>query len=641
MNVKILINDIDVSSYLVNSTLVPIVNRNRDWSPVFEGFRCVIMSAVPSTPEKGQKVVISVDDQDVFMGFITRRKFNYRPSPKSYGWNIEITHWLMKLEQYSLSKTTFGSGDEFSKETTNWGEEKEFTVNGFNRIVYTDHGLTNGTRIVFRSSGELPTPLKTNHRYYVMEHNADEFYVIEDPCDYVEFTAWNEAGYIGYVNINNATGSGNHFYSINIDLSKYNDFSFYRDLHYIKTGPSYAFFSDFWPGHTWFPHFPFDGEDPHPTRYSIVMFDNEGGTLPGGLANNRGYFANYYNDDYPFFLVYTSRSLYLSKTYLETSSNGTGEQWYSVIKRVDGSNITRYPTGIVQLRHFVITVFKMIGVELDTTDIDDIIFYRYTTEFQSYKWTDIYFMESLLYNINQSKPGSPDDVDVSQEVNLLEFIQDLFGRLGIGLKLEDASTQTYKLFSQKRNSSGVIQPQNEDVWVIPNKDQLDYVEDDIIDEQTGYYFERELLRFDHKNFIVGSGLTWFYNEKLETKDFSTYPETFHKYIQDYLDPKKNDISFYKNLVFFFRDLFEDRGPNNVYQLRDSSLGREFLEFSYSLFPYSPHINKKLSLLNHFRQEFEFRLDLYTQNVWTQKEIYLNIEDDRIHLVQEVNQLTSG
>lgn len=641
-NVKVLINETDVSHWVLSCGLIPIVNRNRDWSPVFEGFRLVIQSNCPYTPVKNDEIVITLNDEDIYLGYIHKRNFIYRPETTSYGWHLEIKHWLVQLERFDLSKTTFNNGDEFVKETTNWGAEQEFTVNGFNRIVDTGHGLTNGTRIVFRSSGTLPTPLKPNHRYYVMEHNADEFYVIEHPCDYIEFTAWNEAGYTGYVNINSATGSGTHFYSTNCDLTKYNDFSFYRDLHYIKTGPSYAFFSDFWPGHTWFPHFPFDSGSPHPTRYSIVMFDNEGGTLPGGLANNRGYFANYYDDANPFFLIYNTRSLYLAGTYIETSSDGTGDQWYSIVKRVDGSNITRYPTGIIQLKHFVETVFNLIGVELDTSEIDNIIFYRYITEFQSYKWTDIYFMESILYNINQSEPGSPDDdLEPTQIISLIEFIQDLFSRLGIVIKLDDASTKTYKLYSQKRNSVGVIQPQNEDIWTIADKDQLNYSDDEIIDDQQGWYFDRELRQFAHNLFIVGSGLTWFYNEKLSTKNTSIYQEKFAKYIQEEEGAKRHIISFYKNLVFFFRDLFEDRGPNNVYHIRNGSLGKEFLEFGYSTIPYSPHINQKQALLNHSREEIEFRAELFTQNIWTVKEIYLDIKNYKIILVQEVNQLTSG
>lgn len=636
MSIKLLIDNIDVSDYVIMCTQVPIFNRNRDYSFIAQGFSFNLMKSCPVLPQKDQEITVSLNNKDIFLGYIQRVKFNYKPQAMSYGWNIEVKHYFEKLSQYLVNKSTFVNGDKFVEHATDWTNSQVFTVNASNRIIKTSHGLTDGTRIVLTSTITLPTGLKKNHIYYVMVYSADEFYLLEDFADYMEFTAWNQANYPNYVTFNSSTGSGVYSYSTVIDLTKYNDFSFYRDLSYTKLAANNQFFANFFPGKPQFPFFPFLNGQPNPNNHTIIAFDCEvGGSLPGGLSNNRAYYSAYsYLDTW--FLIYNSRNDYLSDNSIVTTSSGIGQQWFSVIKRVEGNVVTKYSTSIVQIRHFIITAFNLINVQIDTSEIDNIIFYKYTTEFQKYKWTDMYFMESLLYNINQNEPSNPEEASAEYQITVLELLQQLFSIFGLCIELVDSGTKSYKLHSQKRNVDGVIQPLNEDVWVINSKDQKDYVNDYVYSNKQGYYFDRELRRFDNQFFYSGSGLSWFYNERKIHKTLSEQPETFEKYVQDSKEPKKNIISFYKNMVIFLRDLFEYRGPYNVYQLRDGSLGREFLEYDFNTIPYSSHANKKNALFTHNREEFKFRSYLFNQNIYTQKEAYLNIEEDEILLIQERN-----
>ncbi|MBS4034405.1 MAG: hypothetical protein KGZ85_08080 [Ignavibacterium sp.] len=632
MSVKavVKINDVDVSSYVYNSSLIQIVNRNRDYSPVFEGMRLSLSSAVPNEPLKNQEVLITVNDtQDVFLGIIKDIRFNQSLSL----WELEIDHYLLQLENFLVQHADLHN--DFVLESINddatWNE---FTVNTTdNYLVRTDHGLSDGDKIVLKSSDTLPAPLVNTNRYYVKKINDDNVKLYEDMAllwdnDALNFT--NDR----HVNITNS-GTGTHSFSLDLDNKKYNDWSFYRDIKYSK-GTTNQFYSQLIPNNNVYPmqlNYPQNSDK---EEYNLIVFDTDG-TLPTGLSKDRAYIAAYENLAGGWFQIYANWTDYVNDNAISPGATGSDQQWFSVLRRKSGDADlwTSMPTAIIQLKFFVETVFKKIGVTLDTTEIDTIIQYRYTTEFQSYKWDDIYLMECLLYNVDQSKPVYHSDVIT--DTTCLELIQDIFQRLGITIRLKDASTKEYELLSQKKDEFGRIRPEIEAMWVIEEKYSDDYNEKDLIDTKRGWFYSHPLV-----SVFQQEALSFIYNNR-RFKEFEQYLER-HLRLNDSDGQQMSDFSVRNNLVFFLYDKFETNGAYNVRMLRDGAVldGTEMLlNPNYSPSQNALMVNSQYALLNHTREEISFRLELLDQDIYTVKELWLDIKKDLIRVVQEINQLVSG
>lgn len=629
VNAVVKINNIDVSNYVTNCSLVPIVNRNRDYSPVFEGIRLSISSAVPNEPLKGQEVLITVNAaQDVFLGIIKDKKFNY----SSYLWELEVDHYLLQLETLLVSYNDLHN--DFVLESINDDADwTEFTVNtSDDYLTCIGHGLSDGDKIVLKSTDTLPNPLVNYNRYYVKVVNTDNVRLYYDKALLWDDTALNVAN-DRHVNITNS-GTGTHSFSLDVDDKKYNDWSFYRDIKYDK-GASNQFYSRLIPNNNVYPMQLKWADNTDKTEYNLIAFDTDG-TLPSGLSKDRAYIAAYDKDD-NWFLIYNTWSDYVSDNSISPGATGTGQQWFTTLRRKTGDADlwTSYPTAIIQLKFFVETMFKKIGVTLDTTLIDDIIQYRYTTEFQSYKWDDIYLMECLLYNVDQSKPVHYSDIDT--DTTVLELVQDIFQRFGIMIRLKAGETKEYELFSQKKDEYGRIRPEQEDTWIIDEEFVDDYSEKDLIDTKRGWSYSHPLV-----SVFQQEGLSFVYNSR-RLKEFEQYLEQ-HIRLNDSEGSQMADFSVRNNLVFFLYDKFETNGANNVRMLRDGAVldGSELLiNPNYSPSQNALMVNSQYSLYNHLRQDISFRLGLFDQDIYTVKELWLDIKQDLIIAIQEINQLTSG
>lgn len=629
VNAVVKINDVDVSKYLYSASLVQIVNRNRDYSPVFEGMRLSLSSNVPNIPLKDQEVLVTVNDvQDVFLGVIKDIRFNQNLSL----WELEVDHYLLLLETILVQHSDLHN--DFVLESINddatWNE---FTVNTTDDyLVRTAHGLSSGDKIVLKSSGTLPAPLVNFNRYYVKVVDSNNVKLYYDMAllwdnDALNFT--NDR----HVNITNS-GTGTHSFSLDIDNKKYNDWSFYRDCYYLK-GVTNQFYSQLIPNNNKYPMALKWADNTDKTEYNLIVFDADG-TLPNGLSKNRAYIAAYDKDD-NWFLIYSNWADYVNDNSMSPGQTGSGKQWFTTLRRKagDADLWTSYPTAVIQLKFFVETVFKKIGVTLDTSKIEDIIQYRYTTAFQSYKWDEIYLMECLLYNVDQSKPVHHSDVIT--DTTCLELIQDIFQRLGIMIRLKDGSTKEFELFSQKKDEFGRIRPENENMWLIDEKYIDDYAEKDLIDTKRGWFYSHPLV-----SVFQQEGLSFVYNNR-RLKEFEQYLER-HLRLNDTEGQQMSDFSVRNNLVFFLYDKFETNGANNVRMLRDGAVldGSEMLiNPNYSPSQNALMVNSQYSLYNHKKEEITFRLELFDQEIYTVKEIWLDIKNDAIIIVQETNLLESG
>lgn len=632
MSVKVIvkINDIDISDYVYSSSLIQIVNRNRDYSPVFEGARISVSSNIPNEPLKNQEVLITInDDQDVFLGVIRDKRFNQSLSI----WELEIDHYLLQLENILISHDHLHN--DFVLESINDDATWEgFTVNTTDDyLVCTDHGLSDGDKIVLKSSGTLPAPLVNYNRYYVKVINDDNvklFYDLALLWDHDALNYTNDR----HVNITDS-GSGTHSFSLDVDNKKYNDWSFYRDIK-VEKGTTNQFYSRLISNNNTYPMQLDYAQNSDKEEYNLIAFDTDG-TLPTGLSKDRAYIAAYENLQQQWFQIYANWSDYVNDTAISPGATGSGQLWFTTLRRKTGDADlwTSYPTAIIQLKFFVETVFKKIGVTLDTSEIDDIIQYRYTTEFQSYKWDDIYFMESLLYNLDQSKPAHYSDIIT--DTTSLEIIQDIFQRLGIMIRLKDGSNKEYELLSQKKDEFGKIRPENEDLWSIDQKYLDDFNEKNLIDTQRGWFYSHPLV-----SVFQQEALSFVFNSR-RLKEFEQYLER-HLRLNDSEDQQLSDFSVRNNLVFFLYDKFETNGEFNVRMIRDGAVldGAEMLiNPNYSPSQNSLIVNSQYALYNHSREEMNFRIELFDQDIFTIKEIWLDIQRDLIILIQEINLLESG
>ncbi len=229
----------DVSSWLTSCSDVPIVLRNRDWSPIMNGIKISLSNKVPDvivegTPvplANGMEVLIQWEGDDHFLGYIKHFTFNY----DSYTWDITINHFLMKLEDYRIRKTDLQ--DDLISGVIDFTAGAAFTVNATTNLCSaTGHGLADADRIAVASDGTLPSPLVENHLYVVLVNDDDSFYLFKDWGNYsVKFA---DTGYAERFIHFADTGTGSHAFTKITDTTSYRDWGFYRDIKI--TGVDYA-----------------------------------------------------------------------------------------------------------------------------------------------------------------------------------------------------------------------------------------------------------------------------------------------------------------------------------------------------------------------------------------------------------------
>lgn len=498
VNIDFIVNGNNVDSYFKQLEDIPIVIRNRDWTPSFDGFKFALSSKVPSVPQKNNLVLVATDSDNHFLGYIDRLPFVN--SEKLY--EFEVKNFLMKLEKYRVKWSTLHS---YLNDTADFTGAKTFTVDTVNNeIDCTGHGLNDGDVIQVKSTVTLPTPLVIKTYYWVRSLTADSFKIFTILADY--------SGNTNQVDFTDA-GSGIHTFAL-VDWTKYQ------------------------------------------------------GALEQFGAEN----------------VNSAASL----------------KW------------------IVQC------MFQIIGASLDTSLVDDIILHKFTigSEYE-WHWDEIYLDENMLFCLNQNVAINPSETDdgpdyIDSQITFLEFIRDLFGKLGFAIKfIGNATTKTYLLIPQSRDADGVIQPDDEDNFVVTNSDKMNTIDDTIIDDNGGWTHSRSFH---------------------DTRTY--YAETTPQEIAEYTgkirtNAGRTQINWWNNLRFYLHD-FTKTGFNTGWLISPNTFGYEFYNIAF----YSAIINQTNSLLNHSREEFECKADYLSQEKWTVKELKLDIRTRRIKIVQEQNLLAS-
>lgn len=501
VTIDFVVNGNNVNSYFKQLEDIPIVMRNRDWTPVFDGFKFGLSSKVPSVPQKNHLVLVAVDSDNHFLGYIDRLPFLNRE--KLY--ELEVKNFLMKLEGYRITweqNEEFVSLHSLLNNTADFTGAKSFTVDtSTDRLLCTGHGLSDGDVIQVKSTGTLPAPLEENTYYWIRIDDANIARLYKDHGDWISGTP--------VINFTD-TGSGTHTFAL-ADYEKY-------------------------------------------------------------------------------------------------------------IGARDPFNVNSAAT----LKWITEKIFELIGAVLDTSLVDSVIFHRFTIDSVEYDWhwDEIYLDENMFYCLNQNVAIHHDYLDDSEyldnQITCLEFIQDLFGKLGIAIKfIGNATTKTYLLIPQERNANGVIQPDQEDYFVISDSDKINPVDDTIIGDKGGWTHSRN-FRTNRADYV------------------SVTPQDLEEYTgKTRTNAGRTQISWWSNLRFYLKD--KTTSGTGTSLINPNTFGYEF----YHIASYSARINQTNSLLNHSREEMECKADYLSQEKWTVKELKLDIRTRRIKIVQEQNLLASG
>lgn len=494
VNIDFIVNGNNVNSYFKQLEEIPIVIRNRDWTPSFDGFKFGLSSKVPNIPQKNHLVLVAVDTDNHFLGYIDRLPF----INKEKLYEFEVKNYLFKLEKYRVRWDTLHP---LLNNTADFTGAKTFTVNtSTDRLLCTGHGLSEGDVIQVKSTGALPAPLEENTYYWIRVDDANTVKLFIDHGDYVSGTP--------VVNFTDA-GTGTHTFAL-ADYEKY-----------------------------------IGARDP----YNV-----------NSAAN---------------------------------------------------------------LKWITEKIFELIDTVLDTSLVDDIIFHKFTIGSEyTWKWDEIYLDENMFYCLNQNYAIHHDYLDnteyLDNQITCLQFIQDLFGKLGFAIKfIGDATTKTYLLVPQARDVDGVIQPDDEDNFVVSDSDKINPVDDTIIDDGGGWTHSRN-FRTNRADYV-----------NITPQDLEEYTGKIRT------NAGRTQIGWWNNLRFYLKD--KTTSGTGTSLINPNTFGYEF----YSIAFYSARINQTNSLLNHSREEMECKADYLSQEKWTVKELKLDIRNKRIKIVQEQNLLASG
>jgi hypothetical protein len=494
ISIDFVVNGSNVNSHFKQLEDVPIVMRNRDWTPVFDGFKFGLGSKVPSVPQKNHLVLVAVDSDNHFLGYIDRLPFVN--SEKLY--EFEVKNFLMKLEKYRIRWDTLHS---LLNNTADFTGAKSFTVDtSTDRLLCTGHGLNDGDVIQVKSTGTLPTPLEENTYYWIRIYDGDIARLYSDHGDWLSGTP--------VINFTD-TGSGTHTFAL-ADYEKY-------------------------------------------------------------------------------------------------------------IGARDPFNVNSAAT----LKWITENIFALIGVVLDTSLVDDIIFHKFTIGSEyTWKWNEIYLDENMMYCLNQNVAIHHDYLDnteyLDNQITCLQFIQDLFGKLGFAIKfIGDATTKTYLLIPQARDVDGVIEPDAEDYFVVSDSDKINPIDDTLIDDEGGWTHSRN-FRTNKADYVSVT--------PLDLEEYTGKVRT---------NAGRTQINWWNNLRFYLKD--KTTSGTGTSLIDPNTFGYEF----YSILYYSARINQTNALLNHSREEMECKADYLSQEKWTVKELKLDIRSKRIKIVQEQNLLASG
>lgn len=633
---KLYINSIDASSYLISCSDIPLVQRNRTWSPIFSGFRFSVSGRIPMSISKNLEILFEYDEESAYyLGYIAKSKFNYN----NYSWDINVNHYLMKLEPYKIIKSDLH--DDLLDGITDWTTPIICTFNTSGWVEKVDHGLADGTKIQFRTTGVLPvnateyaSDVVIKHNYYVKSRNADSFYIFENFADYstqdVGASVTNSVPII-------SAGTGVHTYTAQINNDLYNDWGYFIDspfdIHAISG--SYEISSYVLPESD-------TSATLIPPYFNLITFFGDG--LPSPLVEGRSYIVGRFASQG--FRLYENLTDYWDNIEMDIPSGDESSMSCSIVLRYGLLNGLKheqlnvaYDTPFVALKYLIKTIFAKIGCTLDTTDIDNIVYMKNPSGSTSWKWNNVLIFENMLYNLNQSTPIRPELITEGSDygnmlVNCLQFVQFIFGKLGIQLKY--TGSYAYKLISQKRTATTYyIDSDNENWYDIDEDDILDFNEEIIAGEDSGGYTNLRYFPGVY-NAGVASALCYDYNNRPE---FVQNNIEMTKYNVQREGSGRNNIEWYDNLLLFL--INQDNGshsyPASSISFVVSPTGIMAQLYDLEMFGNSWSIlknEKNAFTKDYIIQEIECRALELGQNIWTCKEINFNIENRRIKLIQE-------
>jgi hypothetical protein len=172
--VTILIAGADFSDYVVKCDRIPITVRNRDFSPIAEGFSFSLGWNISHIPSEGDEVVVKVDSVPVYIGIVKQiyKDWNERE------YQIELDNYLSKLTKIMVSHFDLHYYIEDTIEVTE--PYNLCTFDSATMLVSCErHELTNDQAIIlFKSGGSvLPEGLFLERYYYVQVETVDTFFL--------------------------------------------------------------------------------------------------------------------------------------------------------------------------------------------------------------------------------------------------------------------------------------------------------------------------------------------------------------------------------------------------------------------------------------------------------------------------------
>lgn len=593
--IDIKINSVSINDYLVRCTNIPIISRGRDWTPALLGFSMTLSVNGSFSFVKGQEVLVSVDSVEYYLGFINKFKFDY----DNQTWQVDVNHYLMKFEDYYIAEDVIN----FNEDVADWTSPVTFTI-GTNTIQKSSHGLSDGDRIQVRSSGgSLPTGLEANKNYYIKVIDGNSFYLFKNFGDYCTLDLSSDTS-------RKATfsgGSGTLQYTNVIDLEKYDDWGFYRDIAFTVTTGNDQIQT---PGSS-LDNLPAAGNyHGYKPKFDLILFHYyPGSSLPSPLSEGRAYICAKFEEDSGF-VLYDSYSNYDSNNRINLTSEGSGFRFFSIPLRFGSYNGTEndttnvsYPTSFISLKWLVTKIFEHIGITLITTAINAMTWDTYT-------WDELYVFEQMLYNINQSSTVRPEELNeadspyLNSQIVLLDFIFFLFGKLGINLVYK--GNYTYEL----------IPRDNETVFNIADNNKLEYESDNVNGSSGGWTSSRSLGgTFARPSLTSAHGWSHIYNdrESYDLYDSTLTEDGFQREGRGY-----NSISWYNHFVIFFKNTSGNSKVKLLSNLYETLLDNEINSF-----------------VEDWQEEvIQCRMSNLEEEIWNVKEINLDVENRKIEITQE-------
>ncbi|MBN8545771.1 MAG: hypothetical protein J0L60_06525 [Ignavibacteria bacterium] len=198
--IAILINSVDFSDHVVKCDRIPVCVRNRDFSPVAEGFGFSLGWNISEIPEVGDIVVVKYGTTNIYHGYLTKIANNW--NERTYDLTVENS--LFKLRNVLIESAKLRN---LIVQTNGFDTGSAFTVTE-GLCMATDHGLVTDQPIIFMTDGTLPAPLRDDRYYYAFYESSDSFRVRLKPDD------------LGFVDLTSPGSGTNKFILPDLNLYK-------------------------------------------------------------------------------------------------------------------------------------------------------------------------------------------------------------------------------------------------------------------------------------------------------------------------------------------------------------------------------------------------------------------------------------